>query len=48
MIVIKLKIEEDFKLDRTAFHKVNMSYEEDEERRITAAQQDISNNDRPK
>jgi len=25
-----------------------MSYEQDEERRITAAQQDVSNNDRPK
>jgi hypothetical protein len=48
MIVIKLKIKEDFKLDRTAFHKVIMSYEQDEERRITAAQQDVSNNDRPK
>jgi len=48
MIVIKLKIKEDFKLDRTAFHKVIMSYEQDEERRITAAQRDVSNNDRPK
>jgi len=47
MIVIKLEIEEYFKLDGTAFHKVIMSYEQDEERRITAAQQEVSNNDRP-